>query len=37
MIITGANNFVSLSAKGLNGALQEMLDMAKKETTDNTN
>ena len=30
MIITGANNFVSLSAKGLNGALRDMLDVAKK-------
>jgi hypothetical protein len=32
MIITGVrpDNFVSLSAKGLDGALQDMLDMAEK-------
>ena len=33
MIVTGANNFVSLSAKSLDGALQDvLLDMAEKET-----
>ena len=33
MIVTGANNFVSLPAKSLDGALQDvLLDMAEKET-----
>jgi hypothetical protein len=35
MIVTGmgrSNNFVSLSAKGLDGALQYVLDVAEKET-----
>lgn len=35
MIVTGmsrSNNFVSLSAKGLNGTLQNVLDVTEKET-----
>jgi hypothetical protein len=40
MIITGvrrSNNLLSLSTKGLDGALWDVLDVAEKETVDNTN